>query len=197
MQVRDEWPLGCSRAIRIDDVPDVGQREDRGMISVEHVRTMARYNDWQNRSLYGAADTLSETERLKNRGAFFESIHCTLSHLMWGDQQWMSRFAPELCPKPTALVRTGGGNYPDWADLKSRRAAFDKLVIGWADAMDPSWLYGDLTWYSGILKANQSKPRWFLVTHFFNHQTHHRGQVHAMLTAAGARPDDTDLMLMA
>ncbi|MEZ5854267.1 MAG: DinB family protein [Hyphomicrobiaceae bacterium] len=166
------------------------------MISVEHVRTMARYNQWQNQSLYGAADGLSDAERLKDRAAFFESIHCTLSHILWGDQQWMSRFAPERVEKPPLLVRSGGGNYPDWSDLKARRVAFDQVIIDWADAMEPGWLDGDLTWYSGILKADQSKPRWFLVTHFFNHQTHHRGQVHAMLTAAGAKPDDTDLMLM-
>ena len=166
------------------------------MISVGHVRTMARYNEWQNRSLYAAADTLSEADRLRERGAFFGNIHCTLGHLLWGDRQWMSRFAPDQVDKPTALVRTGAGNYPDWADLARQRAVFDTFLIGWADAMDPSWLYGDLSWYSGIAKANLVKPRWFLVTHFFNHQTHHRGQVHAMLTAAGAKPDDTDLMLM-
>lgn len=166
------------------------------MISVDHVRTMARYNAWQNCSLYAAADSLSEAERLKERGAFFGNIHCTLSHLVWGDRQWMSRFAPSQVEKPPTLVRTGGGNYPDWADLKQQRTAFDTVLTGWADAMDPSWLYGDLTWYSGIVKAEVTKPRWVLVTHMYNHQAHHRGQVHAMLTAAGAKPDDTDLMLM-
>lgn len=167
------------------------------MIGVDYVRAMARYNEWQNRSLYGATDTLSEADRLKERGAFFGSIHATLSHLMWGDQQWMNRFAPELVEKPPLLVRQSPGNYPDWADLKARRTAFDKLLIDWADRLDPAWLEGDIHWYSGIMKANVSKPKWFIVTHFFNHQTHHRGQAHAMLTAASAKPDDTDLMLMA
>ncbi|MEZ5815895.1 MAG: DinB family protein [Hyphomicrobiaceae bacterium] len=166
------------------------------MISVDHVRTMARYNRWQNQSLYGAADTLTGAERMKDRGAFFGSIHNTLSHILWGDQQWMSRFAPETVQKPPALVRTGGGNYPDWDELKQRRIAFDQTILDWADAMAPSWMEGDLVWYSGIAKADVSKPKWLTVTHFFNHQTHHRGQVHAMLTAAGAKPDDTDLFLM-
>ncbi|MFV0298907.1 MAG: DinB family protein [Hyphomicrobiaceae bacterium] len=166
------------------------------MISPDHVRTMARYNDWQNRSIYRAADTLSAAERMRNRGAFFESIHCTLSHILWGDQQWMSRFAPERVEKPPALVRTGGGNWPDWADLTERRAAFDQTIMAWADQLQPEWLNGDLFWTSALAKANLSKPKWVLVVHFFNHQTHHRGQVHAMLTAAGATPDDTDLMLM-
>lgn len=166
------------------------------MIDVDYLRTMARYNAWQNRSLYCAADSISEADRLKDRGAFFTSIHGTLSHLMWGDRQWMSRFAPALVEKPPLLVRQSPGNYPDWADLKAKRVAFDKLLIEWADHLDPAWVDGDIEWYSGILKANVVKQKGFIVTHFFNHQTHHRGQVHAMLTAAGATPDDTDLMLM-
>jgi uncharacterized damage-inducible protein DinB len=167
------------------------------VISVDFVRTMARYNQWQNQSLYGAADTLAADERLRDRGAFFSSIHGTLSHILWGDQQWMSRFAPTIVTKPPALVRDGPGNYPHWADLKARRVAFDQTILDWADGLAPDWLSGDLVWYSGAMKANAAKPKWLTVTHFFNHQTHHRGQVHAMLTAAGTKPDDTDLFLMA
>ncbi len=166
------------------------------MIGLDYVRTMARYNKWQNQSLYAAADGLTPEARLHNRGAFFQSVHCTLSHILWGDHQWMSRFAADRVEKPPMLVRTGGGNFPDWSSLKLRRAEFDALIIEWANTLDPAWLEGDLVWYSGILKANVSKPSGFIVTHFFNHQTHHRGQVHAMLTAAGAKPDDTDLFLM-
>ena len=62
------------------------------MISVEHARLMARYNSWQNQSLYTAADGLSDEARRQERGAFFGSIHGTLSHLFWSDRQWMSRF---------------------------------------------------------------------------------------------------------
>jgi uncharacterized damage-inducible protein DinB len=166
------------------------------MIDVDHVRTMARYNRWQNASLYGAADGMTDAARLEDRGAFFGSIHNTLSHLLWADQQWMSRFAPDQAEKPPTLVRTGAGNYPNWHDLKTRRGAFDQTIAAWAEAMEPAWLDGDLVWYSGLAKADVSKPKWVAVTHFFNHQTHHRGQVHAMLTAAGVKPDDTDLFLM-
>jgi uncharacterized damage-inducible protein DinB len=164
------------------------------MISVEHVRTMARYNEWQNRSLYGAADALGDAERRRERGAFFGSIHGTLSHLLWADRIWMSRFLG--LERPPGGIKESPGLYPDWEDLKRQRATFDQSIIGWADALDPDWLQGDLTWRSGASGSERTKPRWFLVTHFFNHETHHRGQVHAMLTQAGARPDDTDLMLM-
>jgi uncharacterized damage-inducible protein DinB len=164
------------------------------MIGIELVRAMARYNDWQNRSLYTAEDGIGETARLEDRGAFFGSIHGTLSHLLWADEQWMSRFAN--LPKPVGEARDSPRYCPDWNELKHRRRELDTNIVAWADAMTPDDVEGDLSWYSGLAKANRSKPRWILYTHFFNHQTHHRGQVHAMLTAAGAKPDDTDFMLM-
>ena len=165
------------------------------MISVEHARLMARYNQWQNGSLYTAAETISDAERRKERGAFFGSIHGTLSHLLWGDRMWMSRFA-EGIEKPAVSGKESPGLYSDWQDLKRLRMAFDQTIIDWAGKLDPAWMYGNLTWYSGAAKAERVRPQWLLLTHFFNHQTHHRGQVHAMLTAAGAKPEDTDLMLM-
>ena len=64
------------------------------MIDPAYVQRMARYNRWQNANLYGVADTLSDEERRRERGAFFGSIHKTLSHLLWADQIWMSRFTP-------------------------------------------------------------------------------------------------------
>ena len=164
------------------------------MISVEHARLMARYNQWQNGSLYAAAETISDAERRKVRGAFFGSIHGTLSHLLWGDRMWMSRFTGNEVREAT--IKESPGLFADWDDLKSKRIAFDQGLIDWTGRLDPAWLYGNLTWFSGVSKSERVKPQWFLLTHFFNHQTHHRGQVHAMLTAAGAKPEDTDLMLM-
>jgi len=85
--------------------------------------------------------------------------------------------------------------YQDWDLLKRERAAFDETMIAWADGLDTSWLADDLTYYSGGAKRDITRPKWLLVTHMFNHQTHHRGQVHCMLTQAGGRPHDTDLPL--
>jgi uncharacterized damage-inducible protein DinB len=155
---------------------------------------MARYNRWQNENLYGAADTLSDDERRRERGAFFGSIHKTLSHLMWADRIWMSRFAGT--PKPEGGIPQSVSLYPDWGELKRVRSAFDQTIIDWTDNLDPAWLAGDLTWFSGAAKKELTRPAGLLVTHFFNHQTHHRGQVHCMLTQAGAKPADTDLTLL-
>ena len=77
------------------------------MISPDYVRLMARYNQWQNGSLYTAADQLTQAGRQLDRGAFFGSIQRTLSHLLWGDQQWMSRFAGT--PKPVASGEQSAG----------------------------------------------------------------------------------------
>jgi uncharacterized damage-inducible protein DinB len=164
------------------------------MIDPGYVQHMARYNRWQNESLYRAADSLSDAERRQQRGAFFGSIQGTLNHLLWGDRMWMSRFAGT--PRPDIGIPGSVSLYPDWEALKRERTAFDALIVDWADGIDAAALAGDLTWYSGAAKAQLSKPKWILVTHMFNHQTHHRGQVHCMLTQAGAKPDDTDLMLM-
>ena len=69
------------------------------MIDPAYVQRMARYNRWQNANLYGVADTLPDEERRRERGAFFGSIHKTLSHLLWGDQVWMSRFTDVQRPE--------------------------------------------------------------------------------------------------
>lgn len=164
------------------------------MIDLAYVQRMARYNRWQNESLYAAADSLPDDERQRERGAFFGSIHKTLSHLMWADRIWMHRFAGTA--KPEGGIPQSVALYPGWDGLRRERAAFDQVILGWGERLDPAWLAGDLTWFSGAAQREVTRPAWLLVAHFFNHQTHHRGQVHCMLTQAGARPDDTDLTLM-
>jgi uncharacterized damage-inducible protein DinB len=159
-----------------------------------YVQRMARYNRWQNDNLYGVADNLSDTERRRERGAFFGSIHKTLSHLLWADRIWMSRFTD--VPKPPGGIPESVSLYPDWDALKRERKDFDQTMIAWADAVDPAWLAVDQTFYSGATKREWTRPRWHLVAHMFNHQTHHRGQVHCMLTQAGGKPSDTDLTFL-
>ena len=164
------------------------------MISAAYARLMARYNEWQNRSLYAAADTLDETARRLDRGAFFRSIEETLGHILWGDRVWMSRFAGTPSPEPGK--KRSLSPIEDWEELKAARIDFDKVILRWTSSLADEWFDGDLAWFSGAAQRELRRPRWILVAHFFNHQTHHRGQVHAMLTAAGAKPEDTDLMLL-
>jgi uncharacterized damage-inducible protein DinB len=158
------------------------------------VRTMAAYNAEMNRRLYAAASRLSDAERRKARGAFFGSIHGTLCHLLWGDQAWMSRF--DNWPKPAVPQKESAGLVEDFAELARQRVDADARISDWAQRVDAAWLAQDLVWFSQSAQKELRNPRGFLVTHFFNHQTHHRGQVHAMITAAGEQTGDTDLFLV-
>ncbi len=164
------------------------------MITPEYCSTMARYGWWQNESLVAAADELTPEERAKDRGAFFGSIERTMNHLLWGDLIWMSRFDGGDAPK--GGIADSGTLVPDWQMFKARRAEVNARMLTWADTLDGAELEGDLAWFSIVLGRELTKPKALCVTHMFNHGTHHRGQIHAMLTAAGARPDDTDLIIM-
>lgn len=164
------------------------------MIGVAYVQRLARYNRWQNESLFGCADRLTDEARRRECGAFFGSIHKTLSHLLWADRTWMSRFgvgSPPEAPFAESTIFKA-----DWPALRRERAETDAAMIGWADGLDDAWLAGDLAYVSQSTGRGFSGPRWEYVAHFFNHQTHHRGQVHCLLTQVGQKPDDTDLMLM-
>ena len=165
------------------------------MISTAYIRTMADYNRWQNISIYGAADGLSDDQRRQDRGAFFGSIQGTLNHVLWADRIWMSRIAGFDAPA-SPDIQSSVTEIEAWGDLKTARAGLDTSIIDWAASVSTDDLDGDLTWYSGAVGAEMSKPRGLLLTHLFNHQTHHRGQVHAMLTGFGAKPEDTDLPFM-
>jgi uncharacterized damage-inducible protein DinB len=163
------------------------------MIGVDYVRRMALYNRWQNENLYGAAEGLTDEERHHERGAFFGSIHRTMCHLLWADQTWISRFRGTAPPMSFTDL---AGVHREWTLLKGRRSDFDVEIIGWADGLAPDWLAGTHTYFSPSLGQETSSPRWTLVSHFFNHQTHHRGQIHCMLTQVGRKPADTDLPMM-
>jgi uncharacterized damage-inducible protein DinB len=165
------------------------------MITTAHLCLLADYNRWQNRSIYGAAATLADAQRRENSGAFFGSIHGTLSHLLWGDQIWMHRFAGTGAPAAQNIAASKD-MVTDWEQLCAQRSALDDIIVAWAASLDPAWLEGDLSWFSGGTGCEVTRPKWILVVHMFNHQTHHRGQVHCMLTQAGAKPEDTDLPLM-
>lgn len=171
------------------------------MITPEYARVMAAYNKWQNESLYGAAATLSDEARRRERGAFFGSIHKTLNHILWGDEVWLHRLAGFQAP-PIVSITESTGYYTDWDALRTARAKTDGTIIDWARGLTSEDVAGDYSWtpspagHSGAARRELTKPRSLLIVHLFNHQTHHRGQVHAMLTAAGARPADTDIQFM-
>ena len=158
-------------------------------------RMMAAYNAEMNRRFYDAAARLPDARRREDRGLFWGSLHGTMAHLLWGDRQWMSRF--DGWHKPNRTLTESGHEIDDFDELHRERVRADECIEEWAARLDPAWLAQDLVWFSGAAGREMRKPRAMLVVHFFNHQTHHRGQAHAALTAMGERTGPTDLMLIA
>lgn len=144
-----------------------------------YLKVMARYNLWQNANLTTAAGTLTDAARQADRGAFFGSIERTFSHLFWADQAWLSHFTGT--PPPGGGIEDSLDLINDWAGFVAARSALDRLILTWADEAGP--------------EAGRALNPAFVIQ-FFNHQTHHRGQIHAMLTAAGLSTEDTDIHKM-
>ena len=161
------------------------------MITPSYVRTLAAYNALMNGQVFDAAAGLEDAVRRADRGAFWGSIHGTLNHLLWGDHMWMARFAD--WPRPNVAIAESGNWYTDFDALRAARNETDAGITGWAAGLSADWLAGDLSWFSMAAGRSLTHARDFLVMHLFNHQTHHRGQATALLTAAGADPGVTDL----
>lgn len=153
---------------------------------------MARYNAWMNERIYALLTPLDDAKRKMPRGAFFGSIHDTLDHIHTGDLLWMARF--EGLERPPVAV--GRRNLEDWSELRAARAAMDARIVAWAARLSPAWLAADYTWRSGMDGKERTQPAWLLVTHLFNHQTHHRGQVTTLMFQIGIDPGITDLPAM-
>jgi uncharacterized damage-inducible protein DinB len=107
---------------------------------------------------------------------------------------WLSRF--DGGTRPQVGIADSPALFPDWDIFRIERRATDARIVDWATALGPERLAGDLHWFSGASGRAAQRPMALCVVHFFNHQTHHRGQIHAMLTAAGAKPGVTDLVFM-
>jgi uncharacterized damage-inducible protein DinB len=153
---------------------------------------MAEYNRWMNGKLYAGCARLGDDDRRRDRGAFFKSIHGTLNHLVWGDRAWLSRFNGKSYPGGPIGVDL----YDDFGALTAARVELDEEILAWARAATPEYLAEPMTWTSKVYGFTQTHPRWVQVVQMFNHQTHHRGQAHALLTAAGVDIGVTDLPLL-
>lgn len=171
-----------------------GAEQARGIVTAGYCRMMARYGAWQNRSQSATAETLADSERRRDQVAFWGSIHGTLSHLLWGDAIWMSRLADT--PPPSVELADSARFVPGWAVYCAEREAMDTAIGDWAVGLGDADCAGQLTFHSAPLDRITTRPRAVCLMHFFNRQTHRRGQIHAMLTAAGAAPEATDLILM-
>ena len=158
------------------------------MINAEYCGVMARYNRWMNSRLYEVCAGIADEERRRERGAFFGSIMGTLNHLLYGDEAWLGRFVQREIPK--VIAKDSGG---DFDMLRERRAALDQEIIGWADGVSADWLAQPFRYTSNVDGITRELPAWMLVTHMFNHQTHHRGQLTTLLSQIKVDYGITDL----
>jgi uncharacterized damage-inducible protein DinB len=150
--------------------------------------TFARYNAWANARLYGACAKLSEADYLKPRASFFGSIHATLNHLMVADRIWLGRI--ESRPEKLALNQI---LYGDFTALHVARVAEDDRLIRVVDSIDPARLDQPLD-YLNTRGERFRTPLRIVLGHLFNHQTHHRGQAHGLLSQTPVPPPELDLI---
>jgi uncharacterized damage-inducible protein DinB len=157
-----------------------------------HFVLMADYNAWANRRLYGMASRLPDDQYRRDVSAYFKSLHGTLNHIMCADLIWMHRL-------------TGAGEHPtnvdasvfdDFPSLSAARQREDQRIIAYVESLSDAQL--EETWTYRTLNGTPRKQRRReILAHLFNHQTHHRGQAHAILTVLGVcEPDGLDLLLM-
>lgn len=164
------------------------------MIAGAFAREMARYNHWENSQLTAFLQELSPADLTRDRGAFFGSIMGTANHLLWGDWIWMSRFdkgaAPDGgIPESTSIC----ADLAEWLPL---RETIDARITDWAQTLGDDPIEGSFTWFSAAKEADVTKPYAQCVIHMFNHQTHHRVQLHKMLTEAGSNAPVSDLVFL-
>lgn len=165
------------------------------MITPEFAATMSRYNQWQNRSLIAAASSLTHAGRWTARGAFFRSIAETLNHILWDDRIWLARFRDDSQTVAEIGARQPYTERPvDWSEYTEQRDALDKEIVGWADLLTSHEMSSIVTWQRGHERVQTMLG--FNLVHMINHQTHHRGQVHSLLTQTGAATGSTDLQML-
>ena len=151
-------------------------------------RQLARYNTLANRRLYACCSDLGDAQRRKQRPAYFGSIHGTLNHILVGDRIWLARFAGRSVPSTGLDVIL----YDDFSALRQARIEEDTRIEAFARSMDESFLGRTIAYRNNEGRVFED-PVPLLVTHLFNHQSHHRGQVHDMLSQTPVPPPVLDL----
>ncbi len=150
----------------------------------------AGYNAWANACIYDAAALLSDADYRADRGAFFKSVHGTLNHMLVTDRIWMKRFTGqgEATNQLDAIL------YEDFAVLRQAREAEDARIVSYLHGLSEKDLSAPFRY------QRASVPDWYeqelapALAHFFNHQTHHRGQIHGLLTSLTGSAPELDLL---
>jgi len=158
-------------------------------VNPRYFQMMARYHARANKAVYDACSDLSDEQRRNDMGAFFGSIHNTLNHILVVSFLWHDRFVGN--PNKGYVHETILHDAFD--DLRAAQTAQDDLVIDWANAMTKDDIMQSLSWNMIDGTPMEISHRVMVYTQFFNHGTHHRGQVHCLLTQLGHRGPELDV----
>ena len=156
----------------------------------QHFMMFAAYNSWANQRIYEATAGLTKAEFARDTGAFFKSMRGTLNHLLVADRIWLKRFTGEG-DAPAALDTI---LYIDFTKLRVARVAEDRRLIGWIDSLGEKAFAGRFTYMTVTDMRTVSQRLAPALAHLFNHQTHHRGQAHTLLTVLGKEAPSLDLI---
>ena len=156
----------------------------------DHIQMLAAYNRWANARLYDAVARMSDSDYRADLGAFFHSVHGTLNHILVADRIWIQRFTGQG-DAPRALDTI---LYEDFAALRAAREAEDDRIAGYIETLDDAKLSGTFRYRTISKPADIEQPLMPALLHFFNHQTHHRGQIHALLTRTLGDAPSLDLI---
>jgi uncharacterized damage-inducible protein DinB len=193
---------------RISALLNAGDRFANEPVEMELItqfRTMAQYNTWMNRSIYDTCGALSDEERTRDVHAFFGSIHRTLNHLLLTDRVQMARFVGadrmrSLDDGGRAIeIRSLDQElYADFLTLRREREKSDAAIEAWtaSNEITSEFLERDMVYDAMSAAGRYRVPMWIAVMNFFNHQTHHRGQITTLLSQLGHDPGVTDLMAL-
>jgi uncharacterized damage-inducible protein DinB len=160
------------------------------MTAAAHYRMFGHYNAWANHRLYDAAAGLSTEQYRADRGAFFKSVHGTLNHLLATDRIWMQRLTGE----GAAPSRLDAILSETLEDLRAARETEDRRIVDFVDGLDDDRIAGTIRYRRVSSPEEFEQPLALALAHWFNHQTHHRGQVHAMLTSLVGQAPELDLL---
>jgi uncharacterized damage-inducible protein DinB len=156
-----------------------------------HFAMMAGYNAWCNERIYDVVAQLPDADYRADRGAFFKSVHGTLNHLLVADRIWLKRFSG----RGDAPNRLDAILFENLDDLRDARHREDERIIAYIDSLSEADLSGRIRYKTITNPVEIEQPLAPALIHFFNHQTHHRGQVHGLLTGFGLEAPSLDLIL--
>ncbi len=161
------------------------------MDPLAHFRMLAGYNAWANTRLYTAAAALPDADYRADRGAFFRSVHGTLNHLLVTDRIWIARLSETDIP----ALALDAILFDELAALRAARADQDRRILDFVSALDSAGLDRVVRYRRVSTPDVYEQAVAPALLHLFNHQTHHRGQVHAMMTGLGHKAPELDLLL--